>query len=47
MVNCPTKKIIGVMYPQYREEQNANRQIGNGQNDINLHYSEMWKIMDV
>ena len=33
-------KIIAVMYPQYREEQNAN-----GLNK--LHYSEMWKLKDV
>ena len=33
-------RIIAVMYPQYREEQN-----GNGQNK--LHYSEMWKLKDV
>lgn len=30
-------KIIGVMYPQYREEQN-----GNG-----LHYSELWRLKEV
>jgi hypothetical protein len=32
-------KIIGIMYPQYREE--------NGKNDNKVHYSEMWKNMAV
>ena len=33
-------KIIGVMYPQYREEQNDN--------GVNiLHYSEMWRLNKV
>ena len=31
-------KIIGVMYPQYREEQHVN-----GKNDNKVHYIEMWK----
>ena len=35
-------KIIGVMYPQYREEQNTNGQIANI-----LHYSEMWRLNEV
>jgi len=43
-------KIIGVMYPQYREEQIANGVNVNGQNvngQNKLHYSEMWRLKEV